>query len=75
MDVQPSSNLPAMLIAFHCYPTYVDAGRRQILMSQRILRLHDAAGLFGDYPRERVARLVNMNLLDSSGARIPLQVF
>ena len=63
-----------MLITLHCDPTYVHSRRRQVLVSQRILRLNDAAGLFRDYSRERVARLVNMNLTDASGARLTLQV-
>jgi hypothetical protein len=41
-------------------------------MPQCILRLDDASCLFGDYPRERMTGLMNMNLLDACGARIAL---
>ena len=75
MDVQPFSNLPTVLITLHGNPTDVHPRRRQVLMPQRILRLDDAAGLFGDYPRECVARLMYVNLLNARLARIALQVF
>ncbi len=65
----------AMLIALDSDPAYVDPRRRKVLMPQRILSLDDAAGLFGDYPRERMTGLVNMNFLYPCGARVALQVF
>jgi hypothetical protein len=74
MYVQSPSNMLAVLITFHGDPPYIYSRRRYVFMPQRILRLDDAACLFRDYPRERVTRLVNMNLLDARGARVPLQV-
>ena len=46
MDLQPCCNSPAMLIVLHSDSAYVHARRRQVLMSERILRLDDAARLF-----------------------------
>jgi hypothetical protein len=74
-DIQACCNLPAVLITLHGNPTDVHSRRRQVLVPQRILRLDDAAGLFGNYPRERVTRLVDMNLLNTGRASVALQVF
>ncbi len=75
MDIQPGSNLPTVLITLHRDPTDVHPRSRQVLVPKCILRRDDASGLFGNNPRKRVARLVNMNLLDAGGARVALQVF
>lgn len=64
-----------MFIVLDPDPPDIDAGRRQVLVPQRVLRLDDAARLFRDYPRERVARLVDVNLPDAGRARVALQVF
>ncbi len=64
-----------MLIALNSDPTDVDAGRRKVPVPQRILSFNYTTGLLGNYPRERVARLVDMNLPDPRPARVALQVF
>src|SRR5215213_4791257 len=63
-----------MLIALHRDPADIDASRRQVLMSQRILRLHYAAGLLRNYSSESMSRLVNMYLLDAGGARVAFKI-
>lgn len=64
-----------MFITLNSDPAYVDAGRRQVLVPQSVLCLDDAPRLLGNYPREGVARLVDVNLLDARLARVALQVF
>src|SRR5947209_18685812 len=73
-NLQPLNDPPAVLVTLDGDAPDVDPSRRQILMSQRVLRLDDAARLFGDYPREGVARLVDVHLPQPRLARVPLQV-
>lgn len=63
------------MITLHRDPADIDTPRRQVLVPERILRLDDAARLFGDYPRERMTHLVNVNLFHPRHARVAIQVF
>lgn len=43
-------------------------------MAEGLLRLCDAAGVFGDHPGISVARLMDVNLLDAGLSGVALQV-
>ncbi len=72
MEFQSLGNLPTMLITLNGNSPDIHASRCKVLMPQSVLRLNDAAGLFRNYPRERMARLVNVNLLNTGRARVAL---
>src|ERR1044071_4716484 len=73
-NLKPRGDPSAMLIMLHGNSTYIHSGSGQVLVPERVLSLDDAAGLLGDYPREGVARLVDVHIPYPRLACVPLQV-
>src|SRR5215210_6408968 len=67
-------DLTAVPVCFDCNSLDVDARRRRVLMIQSLLRLEEAARLFGHDPRVGVTGLVDMDVRDVDLPGIDLQV-
>src|SRR5215210_2757762 len=74
LHLEPLGDSSAVLVAPDGDAPHVGPRRRQIHMPQRLLRLREAARLFGDHARERVPRLVDVYLLDAGLACVALEV-
>ena len=70
----PSRDLIPVLVNLDRDPLHVDTSSRRVLVIKRLLRVREAASLFGDDPCIGVAGLVDVNFLDASLACIDLQV-
>lgn len=63
-----------MFVTLDTDTLHVDARGREVAVAERSLYLAETVCVFGDHPRERVARLVDVDPLNARFACAALQV-
>jgi hypothetical protein len=70
--LQSPGDHSAEFVSLDGYPLHVDASRRRVLVTKRLLRLARATAAFGYHAREGMAQLMQMDLTDPGPARTAL---